>query len=463
MPAMPMDDEMNDRPSRRRGTGRTQTVVHRTYHAAYDEETRAASLVEPTALLETEPPAAPVDAAATLSPRRAGAVLGDRYEIGEVLGRGASGVVFRGRDQLLGREVAIKLLHTDLTGDREASARFQQEARLAARIHHPNAVSIFDTGVHDGQPFIVMECLSGETLSNRIAAQPLSIGEARTIGKQVLDALDAAHREGVIHRDVKPGNLLMATDGSVKVADFGIATATDRTALTNIGSVVGTLAYLAPERLQGAEATAQSDLYSVGVVLYEALTGSKPFAGDTPVALLSSISNGAAIDIRDRRADIPDSVAGTIMRALQREPAGRPGSAAEMATALAAKSKRNRRSSLPAPPLAPPPLPPRAAVQVAHPSGRRRLAFASVVAAALATTTVAFAAREPFHPSAPSTTSAEDQTGAARVEDSTTTTRATTTTAVPTTTRVATTRAPTTAPTTRAVVTTPKGKGKNKD
>jgi serine/threonine protein kinase len=274
------------------------------------DKTRAAALMERTAYI-----AAADHADATTTDSQ---VLADRYELGEVLGRGATGVVHRGRDRVLRRDVAVKLLYPDLAREKETSARFQQEAQLAARIHHANAVAIFDTGVQDGQPFIVMECLPGETLATRIAKHPLPADQVRDVGLQVLGALDAAHQQGVIHRDIKPSNLLLTPAGSVKVADFGIATEAEHHNLTSVGFVVGTLAYLAPERLRGVPATAQSDIYATGVVLYEALTGRKPFAGDTAASLLDQISKGERVDITSVRPDVDPALARVVMRALEK-------------------------------------------------------------------------------------------------------------------------------------------------
>jgi len=219
---------------------------------------------------------------------------------------------------------------------------------LAARIQHPNAVAIFDTGVHDGQRFIVMECLPGGTLSTRIGQGGLPLDQVRTIGAQLLGALDAAHSSGVIHRDIKPANLLMTATGGVKVADFGIATDAERLALTNAGHVVGTLAYLAPERLQGAPATIRSDIYSAGVVLYEMLTGRKPFAGDTPAVLLDQISKGLTVDVAALGPEVDPGVAAVVMRALAKDPAARYPSAAAMAQALAYSGPSSARPPLPA-------------------------------------------------------------------------------------------------------------------
>ena len=327
--------------------------------------------MERTALLETVPP---------IDPPAAGnsQVLADRYELGAVLGRGATGVVHRGRDRVLRRDVAIKLLYPDLARETETSTRFQQEAQLAARIHHPNAVAIFDTGVHDGQPFIVMECLPGETLSNRIAAHQVPFDEVRDIGVQVLSALDAAHQQGVIHRDIKPSNLLLTPTGSVKVADFGIATEADRHSLTNVGFVVGTLAYLAPERLRGVPATAQSDIYATGVVLYEALTGDKPFTGDSAARMLDQIANGAPVDVTSLRPDIHPALARVVMRALEREPGARYATAAAMAQALSDAPTAVAPAVLPAAPIGPTTVMP-----IAVTGGRRRRRSVLIGAAAI--------------------------------------------------------------------------------
>ena len=331
-----------DEPSTRSGAVQAEpdTVLHRA--AGNSEETLFSALTEETVAFDI------AEASALHAPDDD--LLAGRYELGVVLGRGATGVVYRGRDRVLCRDVAIKLLYNDLAGQQETSTRFRREAQLAARIHHPHAVAIFDTGVHEGRQFIVMECLSGETLAKRIAEQPLSLDDVQTIGLQLLGALDAAHQCGVIHRDIKPANLLLTSTGGVKVADFGIATDADRLALTSVGFVVGTIAYLAPERLRGNPATAQSDIYAAGIVLYEMLTGRKPFTGDTPAVMLNQISNGSPIDISSLRPDIDPALARVVMRALEREPDARYASAAAMAEALEKSRTTGPRPSVPTPP-----------------------------------------------------------------------------------------------------------------
>ncbi len=200
-------------------------------------------------------------------------VINDRYVVHGVLGRGATAEVYRAHDQQLEREVAVKLLNPILCTQPEALARFHDEGLVAARVHHPNVAAVFDTGVHDGRPFIVMECLSGGTLADRLARGPLTLDEVRRVALQMLDALQASHERGVTHRDVKPSNILLAHSGVAKLADFGIAKDDESADHTAVGLVVGTPSYMAPERLRGAPATARSDLYALGMVLLDAVVG----------------------------------------------------------------------------------------------------------------------------------------------------------------------------------------------
>ena len=256
-------------------------------------------------------------------------VLGGRYRVGPPLGQGGTACVYDGYDTRLARPVAIKQLRPEVAADVAMRRRFEQEARTAAQLTHPNAVAVYDTGEEAGQTFLVMERLPGRSLADRIREGPLGPEEAVGVATDVLAALRAAHSLGSVHRDVKPGNILLTEEGRAKVADFGIAksldlvptgdTATADT--TAFGLVVGTPAYLAPERLSGHPATERADLYALGVVLYEALTGAKPELGATAVP-------GA-----------PPELAGVVVRALSPRPAGRFASAAEMAAALGAAIK----------------------------------------------------------------------------------------------------------------------------
>jgi serine/threonine-protein kinase len=261
-------------------------------------------------------------------------VLAGRYEVGEVLGVGGMGEVRAGHDRRLQRAVAIKLLRADMAHEPAVRDRFENEARLAARLVHPHVVAVFDSGEEAGIPFLVMERLAGTTLADVIAVGPLSFASVRELGLQILDALGAAHAEGLIHRDVKPHNVMAAGDGCWKVGDFGIAKSLEMAdqGLTMTGMIVGTPLYLAPERLAGDPATISGDLYSAGIVLYEAATGQRPFDPATPGAALSA----EPVPVSEWRPEIPFALAAVIMRAIDRDPAARFATAAQMTTALRA-------------------------------------------------------------------------------------------------------------------------------
>lgn len=265
----------------------------------------------------------------------ADARLAGRYELGEVIGRGGMGEVRAGTDHRLGRPVAVKLLRADLADNPEIRVRFEAEARSAARLCHPNVVAVFDTGEEDGRPFIVMERLPGDTLADEIARAPLAPDSARRIGAQMLAALQLAHEAGICHRDVKPGNVLRAADGVWKVADFGIAKSTEAAVdLTATGGLIGTPAYLAPERIDGRAATPASDLYAAGVVLYEALSGRKPFDADTPLVVAQMVRDRAPEPLHSLCPDLDPALVDTIERAMDKDPARRFSSAADMAHGL---------------------------------------------------------------------------------------------------------------------------------
>jgi eukaryotic-like serine/threonine-protein kinase len=257
-----------------------------------------------------------------------------RYLLGELIGRGGMGEVFEAWDLRLDRAVALKRLRSDLAEQPEMRRRVQAEARAAARLTHPNVVAVFDTGLHEGHPFIVMERLDGRTLGDELAAGPMAQERAREVGLQVLSALSAAHENGLVHRDVKPGNILAAPEGTWKVTDFGIAKSLEGdSTVTQTGELLGTPAYLAPERLEGLAATSASDLYSVGVVLYEALAGRRPFDGEDPWAIAMRIRQGDFEPLSDA-ASVDRELWDAVERAMAREPVKRFSSAEEMATAL---------------------------------------------------------------------------------------------------------------------------------
>jgi serine/threonine-protein kinase len=239
-------------------------------------------------------------------------------------------------DHRLDRLVAVKLLRSELAGQASVRRRFEAEARAAAQVVHPNVVLVLDTGEQDGVPFIVMEQMSGQTLRHALARGPMTPAAAQDLARQVLSALAAAHRAGLVHRDIKPGNILEADEGLWKVADFGIAKSLELADgdLTSVGLVLGTPAYLAPERLSGKPATVASDLYAVGVVLYECLAGRPPFAAESPIALAALVATQRPDPIRTHRPDLPESLAAAIDRAMAADPADRFATAAEMAVTL---------------------------------------------------------------------------------------------------------------------------------
>ncbi len=261
-------------------------------------------------------------------------LLADRYRVGPVVGRGAMGEVRTAHDERLQREVAVKFLRPDLTVDPAARGRFEEEAHAAARISHPNAVTVFDTGEQDGAAYIVMERLPGRTLADEIAAGALDPDRARQLVSDVLGALGVAHALGVLHRDIKPGNILLTVDGRAKLADFGIAKTAEGLNHTVTGEVMGTPAYMAPERLEGSPATPQSDLYSIGVVLYEALTGQRPFAADTPLAVIHAVFHAQLPPLGETVPRVDPALARAVEQAMERDPARRFGSAAELQAAI---------------------------------------------------------------------------------------------------------------------------------
>jgi Protein kinase domain len=263
-------------------------------------------------------------------------VLEQRYELGARLGAGGMAEVFAGYDRSLDRPVAIKLLKTDLP-DPRARERFEHEARTAAGFVHPNAVTVYDVGDDGQRPYLVMELVEGRDLAELLAVRgALTPGQATRIADQMLAALGAAHQRGLVHRDVKPGNVLVTRDGTAKLADFGIAkAAADATAgLTLTGQVMGTPRYLAPEQAAGEGATPRSDLYSAGVVLYEMLAGEPPFTGETPVAIALAHQQAPVPPLTGRRPDLPPALVATVERALEKDPARRFPDAAAMQAAL---------------------------------------------------------------------------------------------------------------------------------
>jgi serine/threonine protein kinase len=251
-----------------------------------------------------------------------GSLLAGRYQLGPLLGVGGMGEVRAGRDLRLGRDVAVKVLRADLAARPEVRRRFEGEGRAAARLCHYHVVTVYDVGEQDGLPYLVMERVAGPSLAEEMLRGPMNPARVRRLGTDVLAALQAAHAVGIVHRDIKPGNVLLTTYGAAKVTDFGIAKAIDEGTtsgvdLTEAGQVIGTVAYMAPECLAGEPAAAASDLYSVGVILHEALTGRRPYPGAGPAL-----------------GDTDPALAAAIERALAARPQDRHPGAADMAAAL---------------------------------------------------------------------------------------------------------------------------------
>jgi tRNA A-37 threonylcarbamoyl transferase component Bud32 len=278
-------------------------------------------------------------------------LLGNRYRLGERIAAGGMGAVYRAVDETLGRQVAVKALRRELADDPTFLERFRREARAAAGLSHPGVAGVYDYGELGGQPFIVMELVEGETLAERLAARGrLPWREAFAIGEQVAAALAAAHAHGLVHRDVKPANILLGRDGRAKVTDFGIAQAAQTATLTRTGMVLGSANYVAPEQAKGGHVGPAADLYSLGCVLFEAVTGETPYRGGNAVAIATQHVSAPVPDPRERRQDLPPEVAALIVRALQKHPAGRFPSGAAMAAALtAARHEDGATRVLPAP------------------------------------------------------------------------------------------------------------------
>jgi len=270
-------------------------------------------------------------------------LLAGRYELGEPLGQGATSSVFAARDRRLGRTVAVKLLASALTGD--GRKRFLREARAAARVSHPNVVVVYDAGVDGGRPYLAMELVEGGDLASTLAARaPLPISEAVAIADRMLAALAALHGAGIVHRDVKPANVLLTADGDVKLTDFGIARLDDAATLTVEGSVLGTPAYLPPEQAQGERPTPAGDLYSLGAVCFEMLAGTPPFGtGPAATVALAHVSSPLP-SLLERRADVPAAIVAVVERALAKRPEERWPSAPAMQAALTAAASADPRA-----------------------------------------------------------------------------------------------------------------------
>ena len=279
--------------------------------------------------------------------------ISDRYELGDRLGSGGMSTVYRATDRVLERMVAVKILAEHLSDDEKFIARFRREALAVAKLIHPNIVQVYDTGVDEGRHYIVMEYVEGRSGAQLLHSKGRLGPEAAVeIGVQACAGLDYAHKQGIIHRDVKPGNLMViggpagrrsagssahdppTDEMTVKLTDFGIARAAEQTRITQVGSVVGTAAYLAPEQVRGEEATPASDVYALGVVLYQFLTGRLPYEGASLAELAVRQQNERPLAPRTYNDEVPESVSNAVLNALEGDPGRRYGSAEDLARAL---------------------------------------------------------------------------------------------------------------------------------
>ena len=264
-----------------------------------------------------------------------GTILGGRYRLVELLGQGGMATIYRAVDTQLGRDVAVKLLRPEYLRDPDFSSRFRQEAQNAASLNHPNVVSVYDYGEDPNGPYIVMELVDGEDLATILRRNgPLPASQAARISAAVARALAAAHARGIVHRDVKPGNVLIGRDGRVKVVDFGIARAVAEAQMTLPGTTLGSVHYFSPEQARGETATNESDIYALGIVMYEMLTGVRPWEGDSAASVALARLSGPVPDPALARPSVPPDLAAITRKALAPLPIDRFASASAMADAI---------------------------------------------------------------------------------------------------------------------------------
>lgn len=260
-----------------------------------------------------------------------GYLLGERYRIIDTLGEGGMANVYLAEDIILQRKVAVKILRLDLQNEPQTQARFQREALATSELSHPNIVSVLDVGTDHGLPYMVMEYVDGPDLKEYIHENsPLDLREVIRIMDQILSAVALAHKHNVIHRDLKPQNILMDKRGNIKIADFGIAVALNQSSITQTNSVMGSVHYMSPEQTRGGLVTKQSDIYSLGIILYELITGTVPFNGDTPVSVALKHAQEPIPSIRKKDKSVPQALENVVLKATAKDPRDRYASAQAM-------------------------------------------------------------------------------------------------------------------------------------
>lgn len=276
------------------------------------------------------------------------------YVLHEVIGTGGMGQVARATDTRLGRDVALKVMHPSTATDDEYRARFQREAAIVARLTNPHVIPIHGYGEIDGRLYLDMRLVEGRNLAQLLERGQLEVTRTLDLLSQIGDALDSAHRAGLVHRDVKPSNILVDPKGFAYLVDFGIAASTTQRDLTSTGQVVGSASYMAPERLRpGPPADSRSDVYSLACVLYQALTGSKPFVADEQLQLVAAHLHEPPPSLRRHRSDLPDLLDRVVRAGMAKDPAQRPATAPELMDAARSAMHQPRSSVTPAPPPRP--------------------------------------------------------------------------------------------------------------
>ena len=270
-----------------------------------------------------------------------GQIIKERYEIVEILGEGGMAFVYKARDKQLQRDVAIKTLKPNYVNQEKFVDRFRREAQTAANLNHPNIVQIFDWGIED-EPYFVMEYIEGNTLTSIISGnRTVGLNDILYIGSQVANGLKEAHKRGLVHRDIKPGNIMITPDGKVKVTDFGIVSLqNEESDITKTGAVLGTASYISPEQAQGKPVSFESDLYSLGTVLYELIAGKPPFTGDSPIATATKHLTDKPEKLSNYRKDLPKALENAILKLLEKRPSDRFKSAEDLRALLLQQRKQ---------------------------------------------------------------------------------------------------------------------------